>query len=75
MNFGQALELLKKESKVTRAGWNGEGMWIWLCIPEEVTWNGYKRFPYIYMKTADDGVVPWLATQTDVLANDWEEVW
>ena len=27
--------------------------------------------PYIYMKTADDNLVPWLASQTDILAQDW----
>jgi hypothetical protein len=27
--------------------------------------------PYIYMKTAQDDLVPWLASQTDVLAEDW----
>lgn len=30
--------------------------------------------PYITMKTADDKIVPWLASQTDLLAEDWEEV-
>lgn len=31
-----------------------------------------KVLPYITMKTADNSIVPWLASQTDILAEDWE---
>ena len=72
MNFGQAIEALKSDKPVARKGWNGKGMYIWLCVPEKGTWNGLKRLPYIYMKTADNSVVPWLASQTDMLAEDWK---
>lgn len=30
-----------------------------------------RVLPYITMKTADDCIVPWLASQTDILADDW----
>lgn len=30
-----------------------------------------KMLPWIGMKTADNGFVPWLASQTDMLAEDW----
>lgn len=75
MDFGAALANLKQGFRVARKGWNGKGMWIMLCVPEgDYTLKDgktYGRLPYIYMKTADDKLVPWLASQTDVLADDW----
>lgn len=68
MNFGQALEALKKGQQVCRTGWNGKGMWIHLQRPDE---HSKMSLPYIYMKTADNHLVPWLASQTDILADDW----
>lgn len=77
-DFGFAIGMLKKGYKVARSGWNGKGMWIWLCdVSGEWTSDEgktYGRLPYLYMKTADDKVVPWLASQTDVLAEDWEVI-
>jgi hypothetical protein len=71
MNFGQAIEALKEGSKVSRSGWNGKGMWLALQVPDA---NSKMSLPYIYMKTVDDQLVPWLASQTDVLAEDWGKV-
>lgn len=75
LTFGHAIEAAKRGKRVARAGWNGKGMWLWLCVPEgnwtDEEGNTYGRLPYIYMKTADNKVVPWLASQTDVLAEDW----
>ena len=76
MTFGHALEALKSGNRVARKGWNGKGMWLMLCVPDgdytlEVTGEIYGRLPYIYMKTADNKLVPWLASQTDVLCEDW----
>ena len=68
MNFGQAIEALKSNRTVARSGWNGKGMWLCLQTPDE---NSKMTLPYIYMKTADNQQVPWLASQTDMLANDW----
>lgn len=69
MNFGHALIALKAGAKVRRAGWNGKGMWLALQIPD----SGSKMtLPYIYMSTVTQDLVPWLASQTDVLAEDWE---
>jgi hypothetical protein len=68
LDFGEALELLKRGLKVCREGWNGKGMWISLQVPDT---NSKMSLPYIYMKTADDNLVPWLASQTDMLASDW----
>ena len=63
MNFGQAIEKLKEGKKVARKGWNGKGMWIRIQVPTE---KSKMTLPYIYMKTADDNLVPWLASQTDI---------
>ena len=83
MPFGLAVEAVKKGHKVARSGWNGKGMFLFLVpgstfkvnrapllgIYPEGTEINYHA--HIDMKTADDKVVPWLASQTDVLADDW----
>lgn len=88
LSFGLAIEAMKKGEKVARKGWNGKGMFIYY-VPENVypangnklgTMNGVFENDlvpygaYIAMKTAQNNVVPWLASQTDVLAEDWEIV-
>lgn len=67
-NFGWAIEELKSGGKVQRAGWNGKGMWLALQVPDAHSKMG---LPYIYMSTVTGQLVPWLASQTDVLAEDW----
>ena len=68
VNFSTALEWLKVGYKVSREGWNGKDMWIALQRPDE---HSKMSLPYIYMFTADKKLVPWLASQTDLLADDW----
>ena len=70
-DFGWALNRLKDGQKVARSGWNGKGMWLALQVPDA---GSKMSLPYIYMKTADNKLVPWLASQTDVLATDWSVV-
>lgn len=82
--FGTALEELKAGSKVARSGWNGEGMFIYYVpaasypaqteIAKEHFGETVPYGAYIAMKTAQGNVVPWLASQTDVLADDWQVV-
>lgn len=79
MPFGHAIEAAKKGRKIARAGWNGKGMYLWLCDCEGEDWTNkdgetFKRNSYLYMKTAQNTVVPWLASQTDMLADDWQIV-
>lgn len=100
MSFGEALELLKKNSKVCRIGWNGKDMYLKLVegypvdghlnandvnstVVGKTQGKSGQMLPHIVMKTAGDskywGVgysdyVPWLASQTDILADDWMEV-
>ena len=69
MTFSEALLCVKDGESVQREGWNGKGMWIALQVPDEDT---DMTLPYIYMKTADHHFVPWLASQTDILAEDWD---
>lgn len=71
LTFSEALEEIKEGCKLQREGWNGKGMWIALQKPDE---NSKMGLPYIYMKTVGDLLVPWLASQTDVLADDWQIV-
>lgn len=70
-NFGWAIDQLKSGLKVSREGWNGKGMYLELQIPDE---NSKMTLPYIYMKTACNNKVPWLASQTDILSEDWDIV-
>jgi hypothetical protein len=56
-------------SRVRRAGWNGKGMWLELQMPDE---HSKMTLPYVFMSTAQGDLVPWLCSQTDLLATDWE---
>ena len=68
-NFGWAIDQLKGGKKVVRQGWNGRGMFIELQVPDE---HSKMQHPYIFMSPVDRKLVPWLASQTDMLAEDWE---
>lgn len=78
-SFSDAIKYLKRGLKVARKGWNGKGMY--LRYVEPYTDKAYKvtecepidgtLLPYIAMKTADNCFVPWLASQTDMLSEDW----
>lgn len=88
LTFGLAIEAMKLGHKVARSGWNGKGMWLALVTPKDDDAGmgniDYAVFglagkvgpclPWIGMRTADDKFVPWLASQTDMLAEDWEIV-
>lgn len=83
MHFGDALHILKNGQLVTRAGWNGKNMFLFLVPGSTFTVNRQpmlsvfeegteiKYQPHIDMKTASGTVVPWLASQSDLLADDW----
>ena len=72
--FSAALVDLKAGSKVARTGWNGKGLWLELQRPDA---HSKMTLPYIFMSYPADAVntpgarVPWLASQTDLLAEDW----
>jgi hypothetical protein len=89
LTFGMAVDQLKKGKRVARAGWNGKGMFLVLVpgsqnltvdegrplakagVPVGTKFN---YLPHIDMFTVQGDFVPWLASQTDVLAEDWQLV-
>jgi len=87
MSFGHAIAALKDGQRVARAGWNGKGMFLVLVPgsakiePREGTPYAHLSVspygvvdinPHIDMKTATGEMQPgWLASQTDMLADDW----
>lgn len=75
-DFGEAIHLMKQGRRVAREGWNGKGMFVMFCAAEGQPYelsDGMLviRRDYLYMKAADNTVVPWVASQTDILAEDW----
>lgn len=84
LTLGKAIKRMKQGCSVARAGWNGKGMFIYYVPGGDYTTQTdiAKMYfgdtahyqPYIAMKTADGTVVPWLASQTDLLAEDYEVV-
>lgn len=77
LTFGLAIEALKAGHKVARAGWNGKGMWLELQRPDA---HSKMTLPYVFLNYPADAQntpgarVPWLASQTDMLAEDWRIV-
>jgi len=77
LNFGDAIAALKEGKKVSRAGWNGKGMYLfqfdssWASFPERLE-AGYPVESSTCIKTAQDTIVMgWKPSQTDMFANDW----
>lgn len=88
MNIGEAIQAMKSGQRVTRPGWNGKGMYLAYQpgYPDGIKINAntakatgqpegtvLKFLPYVMMRTADGSFVPWLCSQTDLLAEDWIE--
>ena len=78
MNIGDAVEAMREGARVRRTGWNGKGMYLELQTPDE---HSKMERPYVYIKPPDGadgyesgGLVPWVCSQTDLLADDWEIV-
>lgn len=89
MNFGLAIEAAKMGHKIARQGWNGKGMWVVyrtgypdgipankntadaVGIPEGAL---FKVRPYLQMKCVDGSFQMWLASQSDILEDDWQIV-
>jgi hypothetical protein len=67
MDFSDALRAAKTGTRIARAGWNGKGMHVRLMEVDGV-------LPFLAMCTVQGDMVPWLASQTDILAEDWETV-
>lgn len=83
MLFGEAIEAMKAGKRVAREGWNGKGMYLFIvgdwqigttAIEPTLAETNYTRREFIVMKTADNQLVPWSASQSDVLADDYVSV-
>jgi len=66
--IGWAIKQMRNGSKVTRQGWNGKNQYLELQVPDA---NSKMTLPYVYIKTVQGDLVPWLCSQTDLLAMDW----
>jgi hypothetical protein len=86
MDFGEALQALRSGERITRAGWNGPGQFVVFQkgYPDGIAINAntaeatgiaegtVRRFrPYLMFQTVDGSFVPWVASQSDLLAEDW----
>jgi hypothetical protein len=69
MPFEDALVSLKQGYQARRKGWNGKGLWVKMQVPDE---HSKMSLPYVYIKSIDDRLVPWVPSQTDLLCEDWE---
>lgn len=84
MDFSDALKALKRGEPVARSGWNGKGMFLYLVGPgnypaksyvAKEVWGEEGLVPYtsyIAIKSVNGTVTPWVASQTDLLADDWD---
>ena len=68
MTFGHALEMMRKGASVARQNWNGPDQYLEMQRPDE---HSKMSLPYIYICTVQGDLVPWLCSQTDMLAEDW----
>lgn len=66
--IGWAVKQMQNGDRVTRAGWNGPSQYLEMQTPDE---NSKMTLPYVYIRTVQGDLVPWLCSQTDLLARDW----
>ncbi|WP_372836651.1 DUF2829 domain-containing protein [Pontibacterium sp.] len=81
MDFGQAIKEMRIGKKVQRVGWNGKGMFLfhvsgnsWDFTTDVSGVDDLDTESFICMKTAGDTLIPWLASQADMQAEDWQVV-
>lgn len=74
LSFSAALIAAKDGEKIARSGWNGKGMWVQIQYPDQFS---KMTLPYLYLnypefsENTPGARVPWFASQTDILAEDW----
>jgi hypothetical protein len=73
--FSHALEAVRAGKKIARKGWNAQNLWVYLAVPDE---HSLITRPYLYIEYPvghpaylRGSRVPWFASATDVLADDW----
>lgn len=68
MNFPNALTAVMSGQRISRLGWNGAGQWVQAQIPDA---HSKMSLPYLYLKNAQNQLVPWVPSQGDLFATDW----
>ena len=85
MNFGEALEKVKAGYAISRTGWNGKGQYVYLISARDLQvglMSGYGEYEgepiftdTLAIRTTHNQIqVGWLASQSDMLAEDWRVV-
>ena len=89
MDFGQALKVLRDGGRVARRGWNGRGMWLLLVpgstftvesgrplgdVAPDLVGERVEYGAHIDIRAVDGRITPWVASQTDLLGEDWYTV-
>jgi hypothetical protein len=80
MTFSKALKKVKRGTKIARDGWNGKDMWVRLYTPSTMVIEPLTHqflvieYPQRHPAYPDGSCIPWLASQTDILAEDWRVV-
>lgn len=69
--IGEAVARMQAGKFVSRKGWNRSGMYLGIQNPDSGSVN---KQSYIWIMPTADSRVPWVASQTDLLSNDWQEV-
>jgi len=69
--IGKAVKEMHDGKLVNRVGWNGPNQYLSLQVPDE---HSKMTLPYVYIRTVQGDLVPWLCSQTDLLATDWQVV-
>lgn len=74
IDFSEALKALKAGKRIARAGWNGKNMFLFIMYENSIIEINDGRFViknYIAMLTAQETIVPWVASQSDLMFEDW----
>ena len=69
MDIGEAISMMRQGWRVQRKGWNGKSQFLELQTPDA---NSKMTLPYVFITTVQGDRVPWLCSQTDLLADDWQ---
>ena len=70
-DFSWALREAKRGKKIQREGWNGKGLTVQMQAPDD---GSKMTLPYLYIEYPDGRRCPWLASQTDIMSDDWDTV-
>lgn len=73
LDIGRGLVFMRRGFGLRRKGWKGKGLGMWIAL-EEPDPHSKMTEPYIYLRTAEGGFIPWNCSQADLLASDWEVI-